>query len=148
MHQQCYTDEEQQSVNDISYAEAFMDQNENMNNEIQSYIYQQIAEFEPFISPETLVLVIARDPHQIGEENSEDFKFETDEQKSIHRIAIILKEDDASIEAEALHDNIFEAIRYAKEILLQKLIEIQNEVDNPKERLNAIQQASSNEQIH
>ncbi len=125
-----------------------MDQNESMNNEIQSYIYQQIAEFEPFISPETLVLVIARDPNQMGEENSENFEFETNEQKSIHRIAIILKEDDASIEAEAIHDNIFEAIRFAKENLLRKLIEIQNEVENPKERMNAIQQASSNEQIH
>jgi ribosome-associated translation inhibitor RaiA len=123
-----------------------MDQNENMNNEIQSYIYQQIAEFEPFISPETLVLVIARDPNET--ETAAEQAFETTDEKSIHRIAIVLKEDNASIEAEALHTNIFEAIRFAKENLLQKLIEIQNEVENPKERLNAIQQASSNEQIH
>jgi hypothetical protein len=43
--------------------------NNSSNNEIQSYIYQQIAEFEPFITPETLVMVIARDPNQAEDEH-------------------------------------------------------------------------------
>lgn len=127
-----------------------MDQNE--NNEVQSYIYQQIAEFEPFVTPETLVLVIARDPNQIEDENGTAdplaSQYVTDDQKQVHRIAIILKEDDASIEAEAFHDDIFEAIRFAKENLLKKLIKIQEEVENSEERLLAIQQASANEKIH
>ncbi len=122
--------------------------NNSSNNEIQSYIYQQIAEFEPFITPETLVMVIARDPNQAEDEQSASEPYTTTNEDSIHRIAIILKEDDATIEAEARHTDIFEAIKYAKESLLQKLIEIKEEVENPQERLQAIQQASSNEQIH
>jgi ribosome-associated translation inhibitor RaiA len=122
--------------------------NNSSNNEIQSYIYQQIAEFEPFITPETLVMVIARDPNQAEDEHSASEPYTTTNEDSIHRIAIILKEDDATIEAEARHTDIFEAIKYAKESLLQKLIEIKEEVENPQERLQAIQQASSNEQIH
>jgi ribosome-associated translation inhibitor RaiA len=122
--------------------------NNSSNNEIQSYIYQQIAEFEPFITPETLVMVIARDPNQTEDEQSTSEPYITTDEDSIHRIAIILKEDDAIIEAEARHSDIFEAIKYAKESLLQKLIEIKEEVENPQERLQAIQQARSNEQIH
>lgn len=123
--------------------------NNSSNNEIQSYIYQQIAEFEPFITPETLVMVIARDPNQTEDDQSAASEpYTTTNEDSIHRIAIILKEDDATIEAEARHTDIFEAIKYAKESLLQKLIEIKEEVEDPKDRLQAIQQASSNEQIH
>jgi len=128
-----------------------MDQNDNINadsnNEVQSFIYQQIAEFEPFITPKTLVMVIARNP-DFQNEDSQAEAYITDEKKQIHRIAIVLKEDEATIEAEAFHDNIFEAIKFAKESLLQKLIEIQNEVEDPNERLQAIEQARSNEQIH
>jgi ribosomal subunit interface protein len=122
--------------------------NNSSNNEIQSYIYQQIAEFEPFITPETLVMVIARDPNQTEEEHSAPEPYTTTNEDSVHRIAIILKEEDATIEAEARHSDIFEAIKYAKESLLQKLIEIKEQIENPQERLQAIQQASSNEQVH
>lgn len=121
--------------------------NNSSNNEIQSYIYQQIAEFEPFITPETLVMVIARDPNQNEDEQSAE-PYTTTQDETIHRIAIILKEDDAVIEAEARHNDIFEAIKHAKENLLQKLIEIKEQVENPQERMQAIQQARSNEQIH
>ena len=38
-----------------------------------------------------------------------------------HRIVIILKEGEISIEAEAFHDNIFEAIKLAKEKLVIEL---------------------------
>ena len=131
--------------------EVFMAHNDNSNNssnnEIQSYIYQQIAEFEPFITPETLVMVIARDPNQTEDEHAAE-TYTTTQEESIHRIAIILKEDDATIEAEARHSDIFEAIKYAKESLLQKLIQIKEEVEDPQERLQAIYQARSNEQIH
>ncbi len=128
-----------------------MNQNDNnssndSNNEIQSYIYQQIAEFQPFVTPETLVMVVARDPNDENEQGPEQFV--TDHEKQIHRIAIVLKENDASIEAEASHSNIFEAIRFAKESLLEKLIQIKDEIDDSAERTQAIQTARANEQIH
>ena len=64
------------------------------------------------------------------------------------RIAIILKDGDHSIEAEAFHNDIFEAIRLSKELLITKLIEIQEEIESPQDRNNAIQQASVNKAIH
>ncbi len=124
-----------------------MDQNENNNNEVQSFIYQQIADFEPFITPETLVMVIARDPYQTDEDSASN-PCVTNEQSQTHRIAIILKEDDATIEAEACHTDIFEAIKFAKQSLLEKLIKIKEEIEDPKERLQVIEQVRTNGQIH
>ena len=85
--------------------------------EVKSFIYQQINEFAPFVTPETLVMVLARDPlaQKEIEVSADDF-----------RIAIVLKEDDASIETEACSPNIFDAIRLAKESMLSRLTEIQN----------------------
>ncbi len=107
--------------------------------EVKSFIYQQINEFAPYVTPETLVMVLARDPlAQTEKEVSADN----------YRIAIVLKEDDASIEAEAYSPNIFDAIRLAKESMLSRLSEIQNKVENSQDRLNAIKDAGSNSQVH
>jgi ribosome-associated translation inhibitor RaiA len=123
--------------------------NNDSNNEIQSFIYQQIAEFEPFVTPETLVMVVARDPNDDDSKSDViDRNYVTDVQKNIHRIAIVLKENEASIEAEAQHEDIFQAIRLAKEALLEHLIQISDEVNDPKERLQFIEQINANEQIH
>ncbi|MFZ3229084.1 MAG: hypothetical protein WA160_02675 [Pseudobdellovibrio sp.] len=114
------------------------------NPEIKSFIYQQVQDFNPFITAETIILVIARDPNKIDAELSEDIN----SPEELHRIAIILKEDDSSIEAEAFHQDIYEAIKMAKEKLVADLIEIQNELESPTDRLKAIQQANSTNQIH
>lgn len=107
--------------------------------EVKSFIYQQINEFAPYVTPETLVLVLARDP--LAQEEKEV-------SADNYRIAIVLKEDDASIEAEAYSPNIFDAIRLAKESMLSRLSEIQNKVENSQERLNAIKDAGNNSQVH
>ena len=116
------------------------------NKEIKSFIHHQIHDFEPFITPETTILVIARDPLLKESETEEDTV--TTHPIAAHRIVIILKEDDSSIEAEAFHDDIFEAIKQAKENLVVQLLAIQNEVENSQERLEAIQMASGSNQIH
>lgn len=107
--------------------------------EVKSFIYQQISEFAPYVTPETLVVVLARDPlaQQEKKVSADDF-----------RIAIVLKEDDASIEAEAYSPNIFDAIRLAKESMISRLSEIQNKVENSKDRLKAIKDAGNNSQVH
>lgn len=127
--------------------------------EVKSYIYQQILDFNTFVTPETLVMVLARDPaasyseQAEGEDAEEMEEYFMHEEESIaagykYRLAIILKDGDSSIEAEAFHNDIFEAIRLAKEKLMAKLIEIQEEIENPADRINAIKEASSNTQIH
>lgn len=115
------------------------------DKDVQAYIYQQIAEFEAFVTPETLVMVLARDPQEI----TEDFEADLDQvNHRQHRIAIVLKEGDTTIESEARHNDIFEAIKTAKEQLIQQLVEIQNEVESPQDRMKAIQQARNTDQIH
>ena len=125
--------------------------------EVKSYIYQQIFDFNTFVTPETLVMVVARDPRTSyseeleSEEEHEDYALHEEESISAgykYRIAIILKDGDSSIEAEAFHNDIFEAILIAKENLIAKLIQIQEEIENPVDRINAIKEASDNTQIH
>ncbi len=119
--------------------------------EVTSFIYQQILDFNPFVTPETLVMVIARDPQAplIVEDESEPTEAERITTHDYQfRIAVVLKDADTSIEAEAFENNIFDAIRLAKENLLTRLIEIQKEIENPKERMLAIQQASDNKPVH
>ena len=151
---------------DSSFLKNTLDLIEN-DPEIKSYIYQQILDFNTFVTPETLVMVIARDPLGHYEKNDssdvdgdEDYdgEFETtsvldeditdDMRKRKFRLAIVLKDGDHSIESETFHDDIFEAIRLSKESLILKLIEIQDEIESPQDRLNAIQQASENKSIH
>ena len=128
--------------------------------EIKSYIYQQILDFNQFVTPETLVMVIARDPNalyssELIAENEEfditDHELQKQEAPAAeykYRIAIILKDGDSAIEAEAFHDDVFEAIRLAKENLVARLVEIQEELENPSDRIKAIQEARDNTQIH
>ncbi len=117
--------------------------------EVKAFIYQQINDLTPYLTADSTVMVIARDPDEAykddthvifdDESKNEPFKF---------RIAIILKESESSLEAEGFGDDIYDAIRYAKEALSVRLSEIQDEVESPQERLKAIQQATSNSQIH
>ncbi len=99
--------------------------------EVKSYIYQQLVDFQPFVTPNTLVYVIARNPTEAPDDADEDFELPDENYK--HRIAIILKEGDTQIEAEAYHDDIFNAIKMAKDSLLTRLSEIESEVDEREE---------------
>ena len=129
--------------------------------EIKSYIYQQILDFNPFVTPETLVMVIARDPNvtyvkdddkepdeEFALEGNEDHEEEAIKEGFKYRIAIILKDGESAIEAEAFSNNVFEAILLAKENLVARLIEIQNEMEKPADRIKAILEATDNTQIH
>lgn len=157
--------------------------------EIKSYIYQQIHDFTPFITPETLIMVIARDPKAIyspalkqqyatddatesgptdkiggsitesinltedADDTDSAVNYELEEQEAVaanykYRIAIILKEGDSAIEAEAFHNDVFEAIRLAKEKLVERLVSIRDEIESPQDRIRAIKDASDNSQVH
>lgn len=128
--------------------------------EIKSYIYQQILDFNPFVTPETLVMVVARDPTATYLADTQDSEDEAEvvgdsfaEEAALaegfkYRIAIILKDGDSAIEAEAFNNDVFEAIRLAKEKLVARLIEIQEEMEKPADRIKAILEATDNTQIH
>ena len=118
------------------------------DSEVKSYIYQQVTELNPYVTPETIIMVIARDPKDITqgkmdveEDNVQNIK-ELSRYK--HRIAIILQEDGATLEAEAFHDDIFEAIKMAKTSLLDRLVELQTEAEkHEKEKASSGSSSSS-----
>lgn len=114
---------------------------------LKSHIYQQLAELNAFITPETMVYVLARDPDEKREDSIDDEEI-TELKKYKNRIAIILQEGEGNIEAEAYHDDIYEAIKMAKEALIQQFLEIQEQVESPQDRLRAIKEASENTKLH
>lgn len=117
--------------------------------EVKSYIYQQISEFEPYITPETIVEVISKDPTKLAlQYESEGKPFDLDDLRSHFRISISLTEGDAKINAEGVDKDIFTAIRVAKNSLLQKLQAIQDNVVSQQEHNLAIHQALQNNLIH
>ncbi|MEK6773050.1 MAG: hypothetical protein AABY64_03845 [Bdellovibrionota bacterium] len=117
--------------------------------EVKSYIYQQILEFEPFVTADTVIAVIARDPKKLMLQLESEGKTELIEKlPKMYRIAIILKEGDTKIQDEGLADDIFEAIKIAKEKLLVRLQAIHDSVISKSERLQQIQNALQNPQVH
>lgn len=109
------------------------------NPEVKSFIYQQIADFEQFVTPQTVVTVVARDPKKLALQYETDGRdFNKADLKKLYRIAVVLKEDDASVEAEGVHEDIFQAIILAKDNLLKKLIEIQDNVISQQDRISEI----------
>lgn len=115
--------------------------------EVKSFIYQELAELNPYVSPQTVIMVIARDPKEPLEIDDDNYELAQAE-KYAHRIAIVLEEDGASIEAESFNNDIFDAIRTAKSILISRLAELQEEAETPNERAELINSYSSNGQLH
>jgi ribosome-associated translation inhibitor RaiA len=117
--------------------------------EVKSYIYQQISEFEPFITPETVVSVISKDPRKlIRKYEAEEIEFDLETLMNQYRISISLKEGEAKLVAEGMDQDIFTAIRLAKENLMQKLMKIQDSVVTQQERNMAVYNALQNTMIH
>ncbi len=110
--------------------------------EISAYIYQLSAEFQAFSTPDTKIEVVAKDPLEL--QNAEALSEELppkDVLKDMYRIGILLSDNGTNIEAEALHQNIFEAIRLAKEKLLITLNEISDELISKNDRHKEIKEA-------
>lgn len=117
--------------------------------EVKSYVYQQIAEFQPYVTPETVVAVISKDPTKLAlQYEAEGKDFTMKDLKSLYRISISLKEGDAKIAAEGVDKDIFVAIRMAKDILMKRLMDIQDSVVTQQERNLEIHQALQNNLIH
>lgn len=102
--------------------------------EVKAYIYQQIQEFEPFVTPETVVGVIAKKR-----------KRKTDPK---YRIEIVLTENGAKIKAEAKSNSIYQAIQIAKAKLIEHLVLIQDELITPQERIAHINSMRESGTVH
>ncbi len=107
--------------------------------EVKSYIYQMMNEFEAFVTPQTIVTVIAKDPKKLAIQYETDGKeFSPEELKKLHRINIALSEGDSKVEAEGVHEDIFTAIKMAKENLMKELVAIHDTVVSQQDRLMEI----------
>ncbi|RYZ78602.1 MAG: hypothetical protein EOP06_28750, partial [Proteobacteria bacterium] len=97
--------------------------------EVKSYTYQQLHELSPYITPQTEITVMMKDPAKLA------LQFETDGKdydavalSELFRISISLKEGDAKITSEGLDKDVLGAIRQAKEGLIKQLAAIQDDV--------------------
>lgn len=107
--------------------------------EVKSYIYQMMNEFEAFVTPQTIVTVIAKDPKKLAIQYETDGKeISPEELKKLHRINIALSEGDSKVEAEGVHEDIFTAIKMAKENLMKELVAIHDTVVSQQDRLMEI----------
>lgn len=117
--------------------------------EVKAFIYQVISEFEPFVTPQTIVAVVAKDPTKASEELLFEFQeLSKKEIKRLHRISITLKEGDSKIEADAVDKDIFTAIKLAKNKLLEHLSSVQDTVVSQQERIAEINQVLQNNLLH
>lgn len=119
--------------------EAFMNNSQlttlkiiNSDPELRSYIYQQLAEFEPYLTPQTQVLVLSKESKN----------------KNLHRISIVLSEDSTKIEADATHKDIYQSVRLAKQKLLKHLEAIHDEIISNQDRMIQLEQAGNQNLIH
>ena len=119
------------------------------NREIRSFGYHQILEFENYVTPETTVAVMVKDPLKLRAQLEAEGQ-EVDRKKlgRMYRIAIVLKEDDTKLQEEGLHEDIFEAIKMAKNKLVKKLEVIQDQVISQQDRIEQINQALTNPNVH
>lgn len=117
--------------------------------EVKAFIYQQIVEFEPYVTPSTKIAVVAKDPMKLNSQiDAEEQGISAEELSRMYRISITLFEEETQINAEGLHADIFEAIRSAKDKLIKQLIEIQESVVSTQDRQEQINFALQNPQVH
>ncbi len=122
---------------------------ENVDPEVKSYICQVLMELEPYTTPETVITVTAKDPLKlISKFEADGVEFERTELKKMHRISISMAEDGAKVEEEGLHEDIFMAIRSAKDKIAKTLSEIQDNVISSQDRQSQINTALKNGSVH
>lgn len=119
------------------------------NPEVKSYMYQLLTELEPFVSPQTVVAVVARDPKKLKMHfETNGIEMSENEIKKLHRVAIVLSDDGAKVEAEGWDQDIYKALYKAKENLVTILSDIHDKVISNQERMEQINTAISGGNIH
>lgn len=122
---------------------------QNVDPEVKSFIYQVISEFEPYCTPNTQVSVISKDPLKlISHFEANGDEYDRTDLRKMHRISITLAEEGTQLEEEGLDENIFEAIRIAKDKLLKVLMEIQDNVISNQDRAMQINIARESGSVH
>lgn len=120
---------------------------ERLPEETREYVYQVLAELEPFAIEETTITVLTKDPKLLSlDETSEHFGSSEKVLSNLKRIGIVMQTEGVEIEGEGLHTNWIDALRSAKENLLKKLFQMQDDMISKADRqaeINSFQRGSN-----
>lgn len=117
--------------------------------ELRAFIYQQIQEFRPYISLNTVIEIVEKDIKGLLKNlELEGVDVDPNEFEGKTRVMIKLTENQSNIEVEGLGEDVFSAIGEAKLKMIKVLQEIQNEVVSQNERLQEINRALSSVVFH
>lgn len=118
------------------------------NPEVTSYIYQQLSEFEPYISSNTVFAVIAKDPTKLANQfESEGVAHDKASLRKLFRISMSLTENGTTLEAEGVSTDIFSAIKIAREKLSAHLANVHDSMVSQKEREKEIEDFMQSQSI-
>ncbi len=108
-------------------------------SELRAYIYQQLAEFQPYVTAETVIEVIADDSAEWLERQLQNGEaVDRDGIKGKFLIRIVLIDGGSKLQGTGVATDVYSAIRVSKENLLKLLIDIQEKVISTKDRLMEI----------
>jgi hypothetical protein len=103
--------------------------------EVKSFIYQQIQDFESFMTPKSIINVVSKRVSGDGDVSRKTKLGKTSKSgEPIFKVVISISDNATILEEEALSSNIFEAIVMAKTKLYNTLLKIQDEVITREDR--------------
>lgn len=119
------------------------------NPEVKSFIHQMTLDFLPYVTPSTVISVVAMDATLLQKKLRKSGKFVSKEKLAeYHRIQLSLIDEGARISSEGLDKNIYVAMKKAKEKMLSHLAQIQNSVMSEKERVAQLRLAQQTRRTH
>jgi hypothetical protein len=119
------------------------------NPEVKSFIHQMTLDFLPYVTPSTVISVVAMDATLLHRKLKKNGKSVSKAKLSeYHRIQLSLVDEGARISSEGLDKNIYVAMKKAKEKMLSHLAQIQNTVMSEQERLTQLRLAQQSKILH
>lgn len=115
-------------------------------SEIKAYIYQQVSELEDFLTKDTKIEVIERNSSKVIKKLIKREELESGF-KANFCYEISIEEEGSRLNSYGLADDEFEAIKIAKDKMLNHLIMIQNEAISTSDHLNEINDVISGNNI-
>ncbi len=119
---------------------------ETMDAGTREYVYQVLSELDLYTVPETVVVIAAKDPLELAEnEESEFFGASKRKLSKLVRIHISMTTEGNSVESEGVAKDFHAALTEAKNLLLQTLGELQDSAISSADRQAEISSALSGE---
>ncbi len=102
------------------------------DSEVRSFVYQQMVDFQTFVSPETVLTAHPIKAKKTGR----------------YRVALQLHDGENSIKSMGEDKNIFEAIRKAKVQMIKHLVAVQDAIMSSQDRVEQVNDVLANTHLH